>query len=289
MQNIAATFQKDFCDQLILKLIKLQEKFQCTYLYLSGGCALNIVTNTAIDESGLFKEIFIPPCCNDTGLALGAAVYAEIQKHGNIELHSPFLNNVGIEGYRAKYDLETVKKLANLLMQKKIVGICNGYGEIGPRALGNRSILALPDSMQLKNQVSQICKQREWYRPVAPVMLETNAIQITGKNNIPSASRYMLIDFKILPRFHKQLEGVVHVDGTSRIQVIKSREENPFIYDLLLYMDTEYGIRGLINTSFNGKGEPIVHTQEDAKNAAKKMNLDAIVINGDLLESINEI
>jgi carbamoyltransferase len=90
----------------------------------------------------------------------------------------------------------------------------------------------------------------------------------------------MLLDFDILPKRKKEIEGVVHVDGTSRIQTIFQRDDNPFLYDLLELLDKEYELKALINTSFNQRGEPIVHTVEDALSAAKKMKLDGVVING---------
>ncbi len=280
LQDIAATFQYDFQNQLLLKIESLQLRTKCDYLYLTGGCALNIQANMEIVKSGLFKDVFIPPCCNDSGLALGAAVFMELHKHNKIVFHSPYLNNFQIKEYEVNYTTETIQKVAELLLQNKVIGVCNGYGEIGPRALGNRSIIALANSVSLRDQVSIHHKQREWYRPVAPIMLEKNAKKITGLDKISSLAKYMLIDFKVLPKFMEELSGVVHINGTSRIQILSQKSENPFMYDLLNYLDHQYGIHCLINTSLNSKGEPIVHTKEDAINSSKKMKLDALVVNG---------
>jgi carbamoyltransferase len=128
--------------------------------------------------------------------------------------------------------------------------------------------------------VSEEHKKREWYRPVAPIMLEKNAKYYTGLEKIHHLSKYMLLDFKILDDKIKEITGVVHVDGTSRIQTIFDRTENPFIYDLLMELDLNFGVKAIINTSFNVKGEPIVHTVDDALRSAQNMKLDAVILNG---------
>ncbi len=282
LQNIAATLQHDFQKKFIEKLCDIQKQNNCDHLYLTGGCALNIITNTAIIESGLFQNVFIPPCCNDSGLALGAASFLELKKHGYIAQHSPYLNNYAITSYKAKYKADIIKEVAAMLQKNKVIGICNGYGEIGPRALGNRSIIALADSTELKDKVSTFHKKREWYRPVAPVMLERNVKKLTGLSHIPHIAKYMLIDLKILPQYQKQVIGATHVNKSARIQCLQNRSDNPFIYDLLDYLDKNHNIDCLINTSFNSKGEPMVQTEEDAISSAKNMRLDAIVVNGKL-------
>ena len=283
LQDIAATFQYDFQTQLLSKLTKLQEQHQCEYLYLSGGCALNIIANTMIIDSGLFKEVYIPPCCGDSGLALGAASFVEQKKHKNIKLHSSYLNNFAIKNYKTDYSQETIKKLASLLLENKVIGVCNGYGEIGPRALGNRSLIALPNTIELRDKVSIYHKKREWYRPVAPIMLERNAKKITGLSNIPAIAKYMLADFHIREEYKTQIPGVIHTNQSARIQSIASRYENPFMYDLLDYLEQVHNVLCLINTSFNKKGEPIVHTKENAIASAKSMDIEVVVVNGEII------
>lgn len=284
LQDIAASFQHIFTRDLIQKIKNLKDITGAQYLYYSGGSALNIVANTELIKQNLFTDVFIPPCSNDSGLSLGAATALELEKGEEIEKHSPYLNNWGIENYQVQYNSETIKAVAELILQSKVIGISNGYGEIGPRALGNRSILALASSQELARKVSMEHKGREWYRPVAPVMLEENAKYFTGEQNIHHLSKYMLLDLSILPEKIKEIEGVVHVDQTSRIQTIGKREENPFLFDLLSYLN-EKGVKALINTSFNRKGEPITHTTEDAIKSARAMNLDAVVLNGELFKS----
>ncbi len=283
LQDIVATMHHIFVRELISNFERLQKLTGADYLYYSGGSALNIVANTELHNKQLFKQIFIPPACEDSGLALGAAAFVEWQKHGTIHPHSPYLVNWGLSQPELTYTTKDIEDVARLLTENKVIGICNGDAEIGPRALGNRSILALANSKSLARKVSMQHKQREWYRPVAPVMLLKNVKLFTNKKEIPLLSKYMLLDFDIVKDMAEEIEGVVHVDGTSRIQTIFDRSENPYLYDLLILLDEKYNIKALINTSFNTKGKPIVHTKEDAMSSAKNMNLDAVVINGRLL------
>src|SRR6056297_1239136 len=281
IQDVAATFQYIFQRDFIAKLKELKEKTKTEYLYYSGGSALNILTNSEIIQQRIFKDVYIPPCTNDSGLSIGAGAFLEQLKHGKVEIHQPYLNNWGIENYKLS-NFNDLEEIADLLNKGKVIGLCNGYGEAGPRALGNRSILARADSATLAKRVSEIHKKREWSRPVAPVMLEENTKYYTGLEEIHQLSRYMLLDFNIEKTKRKEIEGVVHVDGTSRIQTLFGRDENPFLYDLLKLLDKRYAIKALINTSFNIKGEPIVHTVEDALRSAKEMQLNGVVLNGKL-------
>lgn len=282
IQNIATTIQTIFVREGFNKFADLQKKLSADYLYYSGGSALNILLNNKLINSNLFKDVFIPPCCNDSGLAAGATAFFEWSKGVDIKPHNAYLNNWGIESYICNYNTDTIKEVANILLQKKVIGICNGYAEIGPRALGNRSILSLASDKKLSEKVSVTHKNREWYRPVAPVMLEHNAKYFTGKSIIHHLSKYMLVDFDILHNKQNELIGAVHTDGTARIQTIFNKSDNPFLFDLLTYLDKKHSVRALINTSFNIKGEPIVHSINDAISSAKNMGLDAVVINGEL-------
>lgn len=288
IQNIAATFQYIFQRDFINKIKDLKEQTLTEYLYLTGGSALNILTNTEIVNSNLFKDVFIPPCTNDSGLSIGAGAFMEQMKHGKVQKHSVYLNNWGLGQIVVNYGKKDISEVAKLLSKGKVIAVCNGFGESGPRALGNRSILALANSKKLAKRVSEEHKKREWYRPVAPIMLEKNSKYFTELKEIHHLSKYMLMDFKIPEHKIKEIEGVVHVDGTSRIQTLFDRDDNPYLFDLLEELDENYKIRALINTSFNIKGEPIVHTAEDAIRSAKNMRLDGVVINGKLENLFHE-
>lgn len=281
LMDIAASLQAIFQKAILQKISNLQQSTKTDYLYYTGGCALNIMTNSKIIASNLFRDVFIPPACNDSGLALGAAALLNWENQQNLQSHSPYLNFQNNNPFTTT-SKETISEVAQLIMAGKIFGVCNGNGEAGPRALGNRSIIARADCVKIAQKVSQTCKGREWFRPIAPVMLERNAKRVTGRTNVHHLSKYMLLDFKIKDAFKSALEGVVHTNGTARIQTIYQRKENPFLYDLLDYLDINYGLKALINTSFNQKGEPMVQTATDAEKATKSMQLDGLILNGEL-------
>ena len=283
LQDIAATIQSYFERVILDKLEQLKKKYNPEYFYYSGGSALNINLNTKIVESKLFKEVFIPPAPNDSGLSIGAAAFLEWKKGKKIKPHLPYLNNVGLKYEKRTFEDSLIIQVAHLLLSNKIIGICNGFGEAGPRALGNRSIIALPSSPELTKKVSMECKGREWYRPIAPIMLKSVADKVIDGETYHKLSKYMLLNYTISKKYLDYLRGVIHIDGTSRIQTLDNRDENPFMFDLLSYLYRKHNIYGLINTSFNYRGEPIVHTPEDALESAKKMNIDAIVINYKLI------
>jgi len=275
-----ATLHELFVRETVQIFRRLQRETLTNNLYYSGGCALNIVANTRLIEEKIFDQVYIPPCCEDSGLALGAAAFLEWQKHGELKPHSPYLNNWVLETEHAEVDARELEKVAKLLAKEKIVGVCNGFGEAGPRALGNRSLLAVANSKELAKKLSMKCKGREWYRPLAPIMLEQNSRYFTGLSKINRLSEYMLLDLNILPERRSELSGATHADGTARIQTLFERSQNPFLWDLLTLLDEKYGIKALINTSFNVKGEPIVHTEKDALKAANKMGISGLVVNG---------
>ncbi len=282
MQNIAATMQRIFENAILQKISLLQKRFHSDYLYYGGGCALNIVTNTKIIESGMFKDVFIAPCCNDSGLSIGAAAFMEMQKGNKIQIHNPYLCNAGLDNTDYEISDNEIAATAEFLLKRKIVGVCNGTAEIGPRALGNRSLIALADSKELARKMSMEVKKREWYRPIAPIMLKENAEKVSFQK--PNClAKFMLMDFTIKPEFQRQMEGVVHSNQTARIQTIETENDNKFMYRLLKYLNDKHGVIALINTSFNAQGEPIVHTPQQAMESAKRMCIDGLVLNGKLL------
>ena len=279
LQDIAATFQYIFERDFMQKIIQLQEQTCADYLYYTGGCALNIVTNSKIVNKNIFNDIFIPPCCNDSGLSIGAASFLEWKKGNEIQIHSPYLSNIGLnENLDTTISNQAIAQVAEILLSGGIVGICNGNAETGPRALGNRSLIALANSKEIAKKLSMEVKKREWYRPVAPIMLEMVAKKVTNQP-IHHLAKFMLLDFSIKKEFEEHLMGVIHANNTARIQTISKESDNPFIFKLLTYLYKEHNVLALINTSFNAQGEPIVHTPENVLQSAKKMNLQGLVIN----------
>ena len=174
--------------------------------------------------------------------------------------------------------------MAEQLAAKKLIGICNNFGEAGPRALGNRSILAFAGSKELSKKLSMEKKGREWYRPLAPVALEQNVKYFTGQSTVHPLSKFMLLDFAVLPEKQQEIAGAIHADGTARFQSVSKQSDNPFLFALLQQLDKKHGIKALINTSFNAGGEPIVHTEADALQSAGKMQLDGLVLNGKFVQ-----
>ncbi|HKM94418.1 MAG TPA: carbamoyltransferase C-terminal domain-containing protein [Prolixibacteraceae bacterium] len=282
LQDVVATIQEIFLRETLMKIDDVNTLSNCKNLYYTGGCALNIQTNSSIIASQLFENIYIPPCTDDSGLGLGAAAFGEWIKGNRFVKTTAYINNFGIENKEFEYTPNDVATVAQLLATGKIIGICNGFGEAGPRALGNRSILALP-TKALANKVSIDIKQREWYRPVAPVMLEKNTRYFTGQNSINHLSKFMLIDIAVLADKQAEIPGVIHANGTARIQTLFEKADNPFLFDLLSLLDEHYNVKAIINTSFNGNGEPLVHTPQNAIETGKRIGLDAVVVNGKIV------
>lgn len=282
IQDIAATLQHIFVRESFNEIKYLQEVTQTEYLYYSGGSALNILLNAKLVQSAIFKGVYIPPCCNDSGLALGAAAFYNWNQGFTIKKHSPYLNHWNGPVNEVIHETDTIRETAEFLLNGNVVGVCNGFGETGPRALGNRSILSLANSKWLAKKVSMEHKKREWYRPVAPIMLLKNTTYFTGIEQVSELSKYMLLEFKVLYDKQEEIEGVVHADGTARIQTLFSRGDNPFMFDLLTYLNDVHSVKALINTSFNQKGEPMVHTHEQALKSARAMCLDALILDGKL-------
>jgi carbamoyltransferase len=276
-RDIARSFQTIFERRLLSALRQLQEMTQARHLVFSGGCALNINANTKIVDSGLFESVIIPPCCNDSGLSLGAAAWLEFRKYGFVEHHQPYLNGMsnGIAGV-ADIPVALVRETVDLLLAGNVVGVFQGCGEIGPRALGNRSLLALPTRAN-RDRISIRCKKREPYRPVAPIMIKAAAIQMFGREDFPTLTEHMLVALPVVPEWRDKAPGIVHVDATARPQILNTPDNNPFAYAVLRNLWENRRIPCLINTSFNVAGQPIVHTPTDARNAANSLGVDALI------------
>jgi carbamoyltransferase len=283
LQQVAASLQEIFITGWERKLTALCEQYRPTAVYLTGGCALNIVANSRLVALPGLPPLYIPPCCNDAGLAIGAACLLELRKGHRIAPASPYLNSIGTDlPPNPPLEEAAIQRTAELLAAGAVVGVCNGWGEAGPRALGNRSLLARADDPELARHVSQTCKRREWYRPIAPVLRAPQAQRLLRIDRPNYLSRYMLLEFRVRSEGGAELAGVTHANGSVRAQILNTEAENPFLWQLLQRLETQFGLSALINTSFNGPGEPIVHTSADARRAASTLGLDALIINGKL-------
>jgi carbamoyltransferase len=262
-------------------------------LAMAGGVALNCVMNARLRQRGPFSNIWVQPAAGDSGTALGAALWVDAAERGNpvrswsmdhVFLGPSFADDE-IEQllkqsklpYRRPHDI--VQETAALLAQNRIVGWFEGRMEYGPRSLGARSILASPIDPGMQGRLNQI-KDREDFRPVAPVVLEEAAGDwFVGAG----ASPFMLFVYNVRPDKADRIPAVRHVDGTARIQTI-NRAQHRAYHDLLQAFARHTGVPVLVNTSFNTRGEPIVCTPRDALESFCTTSLDALAIGSFLLE-----
>lgn len=281
LMNIAASCQAEFEEQIFSLFTRLQERTKAKRLYAAGGAMLNVQLNGKLVSSGLFDEVFIPPCCSDTGLAIGAAALAEFLARGSVERHTPFLNTAGLTKVSNWGRTLDIPELGQRIAQGQVVALHIGAAEAGPRALGHRSILATPAHIRIRRYVSQTIKDREWYRPVAPVILEELAEEIFPGATQTRLTDFMLCNIKVNPDWRHRIPGVLHVDDTARVQVVRKDDpEQETLRALLWEVWHSHQLPCLINTSFNGPGEPIIHAAADAKEAAQRLGVDVLVLDG---------
>ncbi|HEY3357452.1 MAG TPA: carbamoyltransferase C-terminal domain-containing protein [Polyangia bacterium] len=279
-RDLCASIQAFFEAEVVGAIRQEAERIGAHGLFYAGGAGLNIPTNVKLEL--LFDRVHIPPATNDSGLALGAAAWLEYLEHGSLQPHGPFLNRFSVPT-EAPSEAD-IPEVAELLAAGKVVGVCNGAAEVGPRALGHRSILARADDVDLRRKVSEHLKQREWYRPLAPVIAAEVAAEVLGPDAGTSAlAPFMLGAWPVRAAWRGALQGVMHADGTVRAQVIHAGlAEDEWLRHLLFHLRERYGLPGLINTSFNPRGRAIVHRHEDAIPLARSMGLDAVVVHGSL-------
>jgi carbamoyltransferase len=254
--HVAAATQFVYERIFHLALVKAKELVANNNLVLMGGCALNCSANPIAFE--YFDDVWIMPNPGDAGSSLGA-ILAHTRKH--IEFKDCFL------GYNIEpiTDLDTV---VDYLEQHKICGLAQGREEFGPRALGNRSLLADPRGNDIKDKVNKI-KQRQEFRPFAPMILEEYVRQYFDICGKPRHHRFMQYTSKCLQP--EQFPAIVHVDGTSRVQTVPN--DGSRIRQLLEKWFLRTGCPMLLNTSLNIKGQPLVHDIEDAVNFEKLHNI----------------
>jgi hydroxymethyl cephem carbamoyltransferase len=247
-------------------------------LIIAGGCGLNCEWNTKWKESGLFPEIFVPPVANDSGSAIGTATDAQFHYTRNPKIDWNVYSGLGFDttGFfdMARYDLYEAddEMIADMLANDLILGWVNGKYEIGPRALGNRSILAAPFQESTRVRLNEI-KQREQFRPIAPVCLEEEAARWFGCDH---ASPYMLYTYTVRT---DALEAVTHVNKTARIQTVSSAT-NRSLYNLLIAFKARTGYGVLCNTSLNFKGKGFINKIDDLSSYVINHNLDGFVVEG---------
>jgi len=249
-------------------------------LCIAGGCALNCVTNNHLLKELDLKTIYVPPNPNDCGLGLGFAysyVYGKLKINKRLKYPvNPYYNcrildkPVCPDGVKKK--AANLEQVAGYLHQGFIIGFIHGDSEMGPRALGNRSIICDPSKDGMRDILNKKVKHREWFRPFAPIVRVEDASQYF---EFQIESPYMSFAVDVRPEYQDDLKEIVHVDGTARLQTLR-RETNPLMWDLLRLYKEKYEIGVLLNTSFNIKGRPIMTTYEDAFLVLTETKLDAV-------------
>lgn len=281
--DFAASVQKIFSNLRIRDVSKIinESKETPSNLVMAGGVSLNLDTNTEILKVFPNTNQFIAPCCDDTGQSLGALsilIVQELGRRPNVKL--PYL---GMGARSITYDKDAISKAADILNRNGIVILHNGEAEIGPRALGNRSFIARPDSIEVRELLSEKIKQRESYRPVAPVTIEE---KVNDYFIGPKTSPFMLYKYDVIGSKRKQLSGAVHHDGSARVQTV-TKESNSFLYDLVKAFGDDAGVYVLLNTSLNLKGDPIANTIDDSLNIYNKIDKPKILIYNGTIERID--
>ncbi|MBT4119711.1 MAG: carbamoyltransferase [Candidatus Peribacter sp.] len=294
-KDIAASVQK-VTEEAMLKICKhAKEICPSENLCLAGGVALNCVANGEILRSGLFKDIFIQPAAGDAGGALGVALSIWHKKFGGERL--PKMNDVYWGTEYSDDDVETFLKNENLPYEKldesqlidtvssllegeNVIGWFQGRMEFGPRALGNRSIIADARNKENWQKVNLKIKFRESFRPFAPTVLEEN---VSEYFDLDRESPYMLLVADVQPDKRDMIPAVTHVDGSARIQTT-SEKQNSKYYNLIKAFREKTGCAVIINTSFNVRGEPIVESPKDALNCFLNTHMDYLVMGNILMK-----
>lgn len=247
-------------------------------LVIAGGCGLNCDWNTRWKETGLFSEVFVPPVANDSGAAIGTAVDAQFRHTGNPKIDWDVYSGLEFRT-RSLIDLNSYDvfegeddKVADMLAHDLILGWAHGRYEIGPRALGNRSILAAPFKEETRVRLNEI-KQREQFRPIAPVCLREDAETWFGCER---DSPYMLYTYRATT---EALRAVTHVNGTARLQTVTT-DSNRKLHDLLVAFKARTGYGILCNTSLNFKSKGFINNLTDLDAYAVEHGLDGFVVEG---------
>lgn len=292
-KNLAYAVQ-EACEAAMMNVIKLAvEKTGSRNLCLAGGVALNSKANGKIAASGVIDKIFVQPAASDDGVALGAAMAPYLDNGGklpNKEMRHAYLgpsfDDAAIESALRTYKIRHTRvadpavTAAELLSQGKILGWFQGRMEFGPRALGCRSILADPRDPEMNAKVNNAVKFREWWRPFAPSFKKEAAAEY-----LESAfdSPFMILTAQVRPEKRSVIPSVTHVDGSARPQTVE-KEINPLYWRLIDEFGKRTGVPVVMNTSFNLRGEAIVHTPTDAIRTFFSSGMDALAIGSFLVE-----
>jgi carbamoyltransferase len=291
-RDIAASAQKQLEEVIVDIVTYFHKETGLQKICLAGGVALNCLANQKIMELDFIQDIYVQPAASDAGISLGAAMF--VSAHHGVKptpLDSALLGmeftDEEIEQTMQEINVRytkiaaPAKVAADLVARHKVIGWFQGRMEFGPRALGARSILANPAMPDVKNIINHKIKHREDYRPFCPSVTEEDAaIYFTGK--APSAP-FMNITYTVREEVKDVIPGVVHADGTARIQTV-NHKTHPLYHEFLSELKKLSGHAVVVNTSFNNNNEPIVATPADAIATFYRTGLDALVIGSFLIE-----
>jgi len=292
-KNIAYAAQ-EACEHAMMSIVRLAlRKTESRNLCLAGGVALNSKANGKIAASGLVEKFFVQPAASDDGVALGAALAPHLDANGKLPNKAmrhgywgPSFDDEAIESALKTYKIKYTKlsdaaiAAARLLSQGQILGWFQGRMEFGPRALGARSILADPRDPEMNAKVNNAVKFREWWRPFAPSFKKEAAPEYLESAH---DSPFMILTAQVRAEKRGVIPSVTHVDGSARPQTVE-REINPLYYRLIDEFGKITGVPVIMNTSFNLRGEAIVHTPTDAIRTFFSSGMDALVIGDFLVE-----
>ena len=295
-EDVAWRVQDDTEKVLLARAAWLRETTGADNLCIAGGVALNCVANGRIAREGGFPNVWIQPAAGDDGIAIGCAYYGwhEILKQPRtFEMKHAYVGRrysdtdvakalgkslVRVQTTQTKSD-NIARETAKLLADQKVIGWFQDRSEFGPRALGNRSLIADPRKAEMKDILNSRVKHRQPFRPFAPIVLYERMKDVfEGEEDSP----FMLIAKNVRPEWRDKIPAIVHVDGTARVQTVRE-DTNPMLYRLLKEFDALTGVPVLINTSFNVKGEPIIETPRDAVICFLTTGIDYLVLHDTLV------
>jgi carbamoyltransferase len=277
---------QDACERAELAVIKRAVSLTGSRnLCLAGGVALNSKANGLILSRRLVDRIFIQPAATDDGVAIGAALAAPVVAGFRCgEMTKAYLGSQStpeeiealLRTYKLSYERldDPAESAAELLTKGKLIGWYQGREEFGPRALGNRSILADPRDVRNRDRVNNAVKFREDWRPFAPSVLEEAGASLFENYH---STPFMTLTFQVRPEKKEAIAAAVHVDGSARVQSVR-RDQNARYYDLIKSFASKTGVPAVLNTSFNLKGEPIVNSPFDAIRTFYTSGLDALIL-----------
>ena len=290
--DIAAALQVGLENAIFRRLEHVKERYGIERICLSGGVALNVVMTGKVARSGMFKQTYVFPASGDDGASIGAAQYVHHQVLGNplskkavpsMSLGPAYQEDrvlKALDGHAEKVSFQRVgnieEKVADALVDGKVVGWFRGRMEFGPRALGNRSILADPRSADMREVVNQRVKLREEFRPFAPAALVEFANDYFDMDGV-DRSNFMEFVVPARPLGRDKARAVVHFDGSARIQTVE-RHINESFWKVIDAFGQRTGVPVVLNTSFNVRGEPIVCTPEDAIRCFLSTNIDLLAL-----------